>query len=258
MANLPSIFTRRYWCFSSYPGTTDPRQRRGAGRERPPLFDRWRGQSMGGCDTSRHARCHTPPAFGGVAPVVFILAGRLPGPHAGRTMTTRTTTRTRRTNRPTAGRFPAGNRADVSPSARGEPEPFSAAQVERPPVPFQRAGRETVPARSRTSRNGPENGGARYGTESVRTPHTLGRLTVPEHPRLLTRFFQSLRCALVGQAGLARRRRVQLLSGQDFSHGQDLDARMLAPREDARKARENVAASMTREQIAEAQARARE
>ena len=56
------------------------------------------------------------------------------------------------------------------------------------------------------------------------------RLTVPEHPRLLPRFFQSLRCPLVGQAGLARRRRVQLLSGQEFSHGQDLDAGMLAPR----------------------------
>ena len=63
-----------------------------------------------------------------------------------------------------------------------------------------------------------------------RTDFFHGLLTVPEHPRLLPRFFQSLRCALVGQAGLARRRRVQLLSGQDFSHGQDLDARMLAPR----------------------------
>ena len=40
------------------------------------------------------------------------------------------------------------------------------------------------------------------------------RLTVPEHPRLLPRFLQSLRCPLVGQASLARRRRVQLLSGQ--------------------------------------------
>ena len=59
---------------------------------------------------------------------------------------------------------------------------------------------------------------------------TAPRLTVPEHPRLLPRFFQSLRCPLVGQASLARRRRVQLLSGQEFSHGQDLDAWMLAPR----------------------------
>ena len=58
----------------------------------------------------------------------------------------------------------------------------------------------------------------------------LPRLTVPEDPRLLSRFLQSLRCPLVGQAGLARRRRVQLLSGQEFSYGQDLDARMLAPR----------------------------
>ena len=56
------------------------------------------------------------------------------------------------------------------------------------------------------------------------------RLTVPEHPRLLPRFLQSLRCPLVGQASLARRRRVQLLSGQEFSYGQDLDAGMLAPR----------------------------
>ena len=46
-------------------------------------------------------------------------------------------------------------------------------------------------------------------------------LTVPEHSRLRLRFFPSLRCPLVGQAGLARRRRVQLLSGQEFTHGQD-------------------------------------
>ena len=39
----------------------------------------------------------------------------------------------------------------------------------------------------------------------------LPRLTVPEHPRLLPRFLQSLRCPLVSSAGLARRRRVQLL-----------------------------------------------
>ena len=57
-----------------------------------------------------------------------------------------------------------------------------------------------------------------------------GTLTVPEHPRLLPRFLQSPRCPLIGPAGLARRRRVQLLSGQDFSYGQDLDAGMLAPR----------------------------
>ena len=55
-------------------------------------------------------------------------------------------------------------------------------------------------------------------------------LTVPEHSRLRLRFFPSLRCPLVGPAGLARRRRVQLLSGQEFSYGQDLDAGMLAPR----------------------------
>ena len=57
-----------------------------------------------------------------------------------------------------------------------------------------------------------------------------GLSIVPKHRRLLRRFHQCLRCPLVGPAGLARRRRVQLLSVQDFSHGQDLDARMLAPR----------------------------
>ena len=81
----------------------------------PPFLTAGAVSRWGGCDTPRHARCHTPPAFGGVAPVVFILAGRLPGPHAGWTMTTRTTTRTRRTNRLTAARFPAGNRADLRP-----------------------------------------------------------------------------------------------------------------------------------------------
>ena len=53
-------------------------------------------------------------------------------------------------------------------------------------------------------------------------------LTVPKHPRLLPRFLQDFRCPLVRPAGLARRRCVQLLSGQEFSHGQDLDTGMLA------------------------------
>ena len=47
-------------------------------------------------------------------------------------------------------------------------------------------------------------------------------LTVHKHPRLLPRFLQDFRCPLVRPAGLARRRCVQLLSGQEFSHGQDL------------------------------------
>ena len=55
-------------------------------------------------------------------------------------------------------------------------------------------------------------------------------LTVPKYPRLLRRFLQSFRCPLVGPAGLARRRRVQLFPGQKFAYGQDLDAGMLAPR----------------------------
>ena len=38
-------------------------------------------------------------------------------------------------------------------------------------------------------------------------------LTAPKHPRLLPRFLHGFRCPLVGPAGLARRRRVQLLSG---------------------------------------------
>ena len=61
-------------------------------------------------------------------------------------------------------------------------------------------------------------------------PRRREGLTVPKYLRLLPRFFQSLRCPLVGQAGLARRRRVQPLSGEEFSYGQDLDAGMLAPR----------------------------
>ena len=43
----------------------------------------------GGYHTGAHARHHTPPPSGGGeggAPVVCILAGRLPGPRAGRTI----------------------------------------------------------------------------------------------------------------------------------------------------------------------------
>ena len=72
--------------------------------------------------------------------------------------------------------------------------------------------------------------GARAADVEVDVGFVAPRLTVPEHPRLLPRFLQSFRCPLVGPAGLARRRRVQLLSVQEFSYGQDLDAGMLAPR----------------------------
>ena len=56
-------------------------------RERPPSFDRWRGQSMGGASTPVSTPASTPtPLRGGSLPSVFILAGRLPGPRAGRTI----------------------------------------------------------------------------------------------------------------------------------------------------------------------------
>ena len=91
-------------------------------------------------------------------------------------------------------------------------------------------GRALLGRRDRRTRGRPKvsvGRGLRHGDAEDRRREGL---TVPKHPRLLPRFFQNLRCPLVGPAGLARRRRVQLLSGQEFAHGQDLDAGMLAPR----------------------------
>ena len=55
-------------------------------RERPPLFDRWRGQSRGGVSQPPSQPASHPLVFGEVAPVLCIPAGRLPGPRAGRTI----------------------------------------------------------------------------------------------------------------------------------------------------------------------------
>ena len=73
--------------FGPRPDRHETRQRGGTVRERPPLFDRWRGQSRGGV---YQARCqapgqyHPPPPSGGSLPSVFIPAGRLPRPACGR------------------------------------------------------------------------------------------------------------------------------------------------------------------------------
>ena len=69
---------------SSWTGRPEPRQRRGERRERPPLFDRWARFGEGGVSHPvYHLVYHTPPVVG-VAPVLCIPAGRLPGPRAGR------------------------------------------------------------------------------------------------------------------------------------------------------------------------------
>ena len=105
----------------------------------------------------------------------------------------------------------------------------SATQVHMPG-----AERPQEPPLSPSSREGYQaNGRARRGILARHGDAENRRregLTVPKHPRLLPRFLQSFRCPLVGPAGLARRRRVQLFPGQEFAYGQDLDAGMLAPR----------------------------
>ena len=61
------------------PGPTVPHQRERAGRERPPPFCLWRGTRQGGVrQVVLHRVLHPLPTLGGVAPVQFIPAGRLP------------------------------------------------------------------------------------------------------------------------------------------------------------------------------------
>ena len=67
----------------------DPRRASGEGLDGsdPPFLTAGAVSRVGGYHTGAHARYHThPPAFVGVAPVVCIPAGRLPGPRAGRTI----------------------------------------------------------------------------------------------------------------------------------------------------------------------------
>ena len=82
----PLPFPLSLFGFSSWTGRPEPRP---AERERTgatPLFDRWRGSAREGCQPRCQAPCQTPPPpSGGSLPSSCILAGRLPGPHAGRT-----------------------------------------------------------------------------------------------------------------------------------------------------------------------------
>ena len=71
------------------PRPDDTRRASGEGLDGsdPPLFDRWRGQPMGVVwHQAWHLVWHTHPPPGGSLPSVCIPAGRLPGPHAGRTI----------------------------------------------------------------------------------------------------------------------------------------------------------------------------
>ena len=72
------------------PRPDDPNRASGEGLDgrRPPIFDRCRGQPMGLVwHQVWHLVWHTnSPAWGGSLPSVFIPAGRLPGPRAGRTI----------------------------------------------------------------------------------------------------------------------------------------------------------------------------
>ena len=71
------------------PRPDDPSRASGEGLDGsdPPFLTAGAVSRWGGCQARCQAPCQTPPlAFGGVAPVVFILAGRLPGPRAGRTI----------------------------------------------------------------------------------------------------------------------------------------------------------------------------
>ena len=63
----PSYFRRRCSGFSSWTGRPEPRQRRGRGRERPPLYRRWRGTAK----------------WGGVAPVFMYPCRKAPRPARG-------------------------------------------------------------------------------------------------------------------------------------------------------------------------------
>ena len=55
------IYRRLCSGFWELTGQPETRQRGGIGRERPPIFDRWRGQSRGGCITRCTTGCTIPP-----------------------------------------------------------------------------------------------------------------------------------------------------------------------------------------------------
>ena len=79
-----SIFRCRCSGFSSWTGRSEPRQRRGKGRERPPLLDRWRGSAReGASDTVSGTVSDAPAAVGGVAPVLMHPCWKAPRPAHG-------------------------------------------------------------------------------------------------------------------------------------------------------------------------------
>ena len=70
------------------PRPDDLNRASGEGRDGsdPPFLTAGAVRRMGGVwHAAWHAVWHIPPAFVGVAPVLMYPAGRLPGPHAGRT-----------------------------------------------------------------------------------------------------------------------------------------------------------------------------
>ena len=69
-----------FWFFRPRPDDTRRGQRGVTGRERPPIFDRWRGQPMGWV---WHQVWHTPPRRGGSLPVRMYPCGKAPRPARG-------------------------------------------------------------------------------------------------------------------------------------------------------------------------------
>ena len=72
------------------PRPDDPNRASGEGRDgsAPPPFTAGAVRHVGGVSPPASRRVsHPPAAVGGVAPVICIPAGRLPGPRAGRTVT---------------------------------------------------------------------------------------------------------------------------------------------------------------------------
>ena len=79
-----SIFRCRCSGFSSWTGRPEPRQRRGRGRERPPLLDRWRSSAREGVSaTVSGTVADAPAAVGGVAPVLMHPCWKAPRPARG-------------------------------------------------------------------------------------------------------------------------------------------------------------------------------
>ena len=70
------------------PGPDDPNRASGEGEDGsdPPFFTAGAVRRAGGCQPRCQAPCQTPPPpLGGSLPSSCVLAGRLPGPPAGRT-----------------------------------------------------------------------------------------------------------------------------------------------------------------------------